>query len=77
MPSPAANPLPCQIGPPLQIIPGSCLKGSGLLLTPEFRDAVVPASGAYTLQNAEGKQTSCTITRKAQVRQRQLVGPPN
>ena len=107
---------------PLQVIPASCLRGSGLLLTPEFRDAVVPETGTYTLQvgccgataggvgrrqlpaherlqarpsarpdccicstpcvasstpklldvlqNAEGKQTTCTITRKAQVRLR-------
>lgn len=49
-----------------KVIPASCLRGSGLLLTPEFRDAVVPETGTYTLQNAEGKQTTCTITRKAQ-----------
>ena len=33
-----------------QVIPASCLRGSGLLLTPEFRDAVVPETGTYTLQ---------------------------
>ena len=106
------------IAPAPQVIPASCLRGSGLLLTPEFRDAVVPETGTYTLQvqpgmvlcrlgaaaaagaacvrahawatgprcrhylgasppcctsipapvqNAEGKQTTCTITRKAQV----------
>ena len=56
---------------PLQIIPASCLQGSGLVLPAEFRDEVVKDSGAYTLQNSQGKQWPCTITRKTQVGRRQ------
>ena len=50
----------------LQVIPASCLRGSGLVLPPEFRDAVVKESGDFTLENGEGKQWACSITRKAQ-----------
>jgi hypothetical protein len=48
------------------VVPASCLDGSGLLLPAEFREAVVPETGRFTLQNAEGKTWPCTITRKQQ-----------
>jgi hypothetical protein len=50
----------------VQVLPASCLRGSGLVLPPEFRDAVVKESGDYTLEDGQGKQWACSITRKAQ-----------
>ena len=52
---------------PLQILPASCLRGSGLVLPPDFRDAVVKESGEFILENGSGEQWNCSITRKAQV----------
>ena len=66
-----AHPHPPCPPPGPQVIPASCLTGSGLVLAPEFRGAVVPeelGTHAFELRDSAGRAFPVTITHKMQVR---------